>query len=187
MDKKMSKQTDLSSRASLAKKLAQNAMQERTGHASNIEDDLARIQETVDAEVRTYMGRDTPPPSYLPLEAANLWTELVENAPEYHFKKTEAQSLAEFCWTSIALQKLMALDPLYMEPEDMGKMTRFLTVSRALALRLRLGTEKNSLTAKQAIADKLTKAEELTEMLKGNTNRNPRAGLMFGEGSNEIQ
>jgi hypothetical protein len=187
MGGKMAKQMDLSSRSAVSKKLAQNAMQERTGATSDIEGDLARIQETVDAEVRTYMGRGTPPPSYLPVDAAALWVELVDNAPEYHFKKTEAQSLAEFCWTSIALQRLMAMDPLYMEPEDMGKMTRFLTVSRALALRLRLGTEKNSLTAKQAIAEKLAKAEELTDLLKGSTNKNPRAGLMFGEGSNEIQ
>lgn len=183
----MSKQTDLSSRSSLAKKLAQSAMQERTGHSSNIEEDLAKIQSTVDDEVKSYMARDTPPPLYMTSAMGQVWTSLLQDAPEYHFRKTEEQSLAEFCWATVALQRLMSQDALTMEPEDMMKMTRLLSVSRVLALRLRLGTEKNSLTAKQAIADKLAKAEELTEMLKGNTNRNPRAGLMFGEGSNEIQ
>lgn len=183
----MSKQNDLSSRSSLAKRLAQSAMQERTGHTSSIEEELAKIQSTVDDEVQSYMQRDTPPPIYMTPAMGRVWTGILRDAPEYHFRKTEEQSLAEFCWTTVALQRLMTEDPLTMEPEDMMKMTRLLSVSRVLALRLRLGTEKNSLTAKQAIADKLTKAEELNEMLKGNTNRNPRAGLMFGEGSNEVQ
>jgi hypothetical protein len=182
----MTKPTDLSSRAALSRKVAENAMQARKGQTTDIEAQLAELNSMVEGEIETYMTRDTPPPIYMTPAMGEVWTKVLQNAPEYHFKKTEEQSLAEFCWTTVALQRLMATDALLMEPEEMMRMTRLLSVSRVLTLRLRLGTEKNSLVAKQALATKMLKANELTDLIN-DTSTNPRAGLMFGEGSNEIQ
>jgi hypothetical protein len=183
----MSKQTDMSSRFSLAKKIAESAMQERTGNTSSIQEELEAIQAMVDEELESYLDKSTPPPDYLTTAMKEVWIRTLNDAPDHHFKKTEYQSLSEFCWTTVALQGLMAQDALMMEPEDIMKITRLMNVSRTLTLRLRLGTEKNSLKTKQAIQDKLARAEEMTQLLKDKTNNNPRAGLMFGEGSNEVQ
>lgn len=171
---------DLTRKNALAQKVAKGAMQERLGNKSDIESELEALEATLQAEEDSYMGRETPPPDYLSTGAKNVWAELLNNASELHFKQTEYDMMAQYCWTVDALRTLMISSGALLEPAELTQVQRLQTMSRLLSIRLRLSP---MLGMAIKTKDRLNSAKNAAEQMKsmvGGGNKTNRSSLMFG-------
>jgi len=167
-----------------AKRIAQNAMQERLGLKTDLDAELEGLQKLIDDDVNSYMGKDTPPPDYLMDSARRIWIELLQNAPEMHFKQTEYDLLAQYCWCVASIRTTMGQSAIGMDMDELSQIQKLQSQMRFLATKLRLSPQRG---LAQKTQDRILTAKDtanaMREMVEGKVG-NKRSSLMFGAGEN---
>jgi phage terminase small subunit len=183
----MSSFDELSLKNSKAKKIAMNAMQERLGKKSDLQEELEHLEALIDADVETFMGRDTPPPDYLMEEAKTVWKQILHNAPEMHFRQTEYDLIAQYCWNIASVKHYLGSSGMAMEIEELAQLQKLQVQARMLAVRLRLSPQ---LGITQKTQDRILTAKQTAEGLKGLVEGRvgaKRSRLMFGGEDYDVQ
>ena len=178
----MANAPSLVGRHHVAKTVAALAMQERKGLETDIDKEIASYDELIAEDERTFMGKGTPPPDYLTTEGGHVWRQTLENASDKHFKLTEYDILAQYCWMVSSLKSAMSGSALLNDKDELTGIMKVQAQSRALALRLRLSpTNTNAMKTQDRVNNRKAMADEMKALADGKNSGKSREGMMFGQ------
>jgi hypothetical protein len=120
-------------------------------------------------------------------EAKTVWKQILHNAPEMHFRQTEYDLIAQYCWNIASVKHYLGSSGMAMEIEELAQLQKLQVQARMLAVRLRLSPQ---LGITQKTQDRILTAKQTAEGLKGLVDGRvgaKRRSLMFGGEDHDVQ